>query len=303
MDSRSVLKNGFNNSEGVIFLSGDEIEHTKDVLRMMLKDFNKMARAFDINYSLGGGSALGAIRHGGIIPWDDDIDINISRKDFNKLMQVFDMYKGDKYQLYAPELGEGHGLGCAQIKLKGTVYRSFNELSKKAEDSGVCIDLFVIENTFNNPVLRKLHGYICLGFGYFLTCRKTYQDMRYIKKYVDKSSDAYKMFKKKAIIGSFLRWVSLDKLAKFTVKIYALCKNNNSKYVTVPTGRKHYFGEMYKREILCDTTDAEFDGIKAKVSANSDEYLTQLYGDDYMAIPDSVKIEQHPLMELDFGKY
>ncbi len=303
MDSRSVLKNGFNNNENVIFLSGEDMDHVKDVLRMMLSDFESISQKYSINYTLGGGSALGAVRHGGIIPWDDDVDINIPRRDFNKLLRVMHKYRGKKYTLYCPEIGANHGLGCAQLKLNGTVYKSFNELSKKESDCGICIDLFVIENTYNNVVLRYFHGFLCLIFGYLLTCRKTYEDISYIEDYVDIDSEAYKRFKTKARIGGLVKFISLDHLGKLTAKVYSMCTDDNSQYVTVPTGRKHFFGELYHRPILCESRRIVFDNVETNVTKYSEEYLSTLYGKDYMVIPKEGKHEQHPLMGLDFGKY
>ena len=63
---------------------------------------------------------------------------------------------GDRYELLTPEQTRQHGLSMSQIKKKGTVYRSYNELSK--EDPGISIDLFVIENTYDKPLQRNLHG-------------------------------------------------------------------------------------------------------------------------------------------------
>ena len=303
MDSRSYLKKGFDDAEKLVRLSNDDMSRLHNVLLMMLRDFDKLCFRYGIKYSLGGGSVLGAVRHGGIIPWDDDVDINISRDDYNKLRRVISRYSGNKYSLYAPELGGGHGLACSQIKLNGTVYRSFNELTKDDKDCGVCIDLFVIENTYNNPIIRRIHGFLCLFLGYLLTCRKTYQDYNKIKNYLNKDSQAYKLFRIKALIGSLIRGLDLDKLARFTAKIYALCQDSRSKYVTVPTGRKHFFGEMYKREVLCDIKKVKFGEIETYIPIKHNEYLRNLYGDNYMELPEERDRESHPLMEFDLGRY
>ena len=300
-DSRNNQKNAFN-SKKLVYLSESDIKHMQRVLIMMLKDFDHITRKFGIKYTLGGGSALGAVRHGGIIPWDDDVDVNIPRKDYDRLVKAFKSYKGKKYSLYIPGKSRRHGVAHAQLKLNGTVYKSFNELSKSDDDSGICIDLFVIENTYDNIELRCMHGILCLGFGYLLTSRKTYQDYHILKNYLDRSSTSYKSFKIKSIVGGLIKWIDIDDLTRATIKVYSMCKNDKSRYVTVPTGRKHFFGEMYPREVLVDSKRSEFNGIQTSTLVCSDDYLLHLYGADYMSIPKGEK-EQHPLMKLDFGSY
>ena len=85
-----MRKKGFENSEGVIHIDQKTLKKIQHVLLDMLKEVIQVFQKYDIQYSMSGGSVLGAIRHHGFIPWDDDIDLNMPRKDFEALKKVFD---------------------------------------------------------------------------------------------------------------------------------------------------------------------------------------------------------------------
>lgn len=298
-DARTMFKIEFTKSKDVHILTDEELKRLQAVELDILKDFLKVVEENHIPYTLSGGSVLGTIRHGGFIPWDDDVDINMTRASYNRFCEVFAETLGTRYELWAPELGHEHGLAHVQIKKKNTVYQSFNELSK--ENNGIYLDVFIVENVPDNALLRKMHGFLCLAVGYMLTCRKTYYDMPYLEKYIGDSQMLRKTLMKKARIGRFFAWLSLDRASKITSRVYSMCRNSKSKYVTIPSGRKHYFGELQLRKDLCETVEKDFAGVTVKIPKGYKNYMEGLYGKDYMTIPPVEAREQHPLMKLDFG--
>ena len=298
-DARTMFKLEFAKSDDVHMLTDEELKRLQNVELNILKDFLKVVEEKKISYTLSGGSVLGTVRHSGFIPWDDDIDINMTRSSYEQFKKIFAETMGGGYELWAPELGHNHGLAHVQIKKKNTVYQSFNELSK--ENNGIYLDIFIVENTPDNKILRKLFGCLCLAAGYLLTCQKTYYDMPYLEKYIGDSQVLRGVLEKKAKIGKLFSWLSLDRASKFTYRVYSMCKNDHSKYVTIPSGRKHYFGEMQLREDLCRTTEKKFEDITVKIPKGYKKYMEGLYGSTYMTIPPVEKREQHPLMKLDFG--
>ena len=300
-DARHLYKSGFKQTRGVRYLEGKELKKFQDYLLSILKDFIEVTQKYGLNYSLGGGSVLGAIRHGGFIPWDDDIDINMPRKDFEKLRRIFDSELGDRYTFCTPEDGKGHGLAHSQIKRKGTIYRSFNELSKPEDQCGIGIDVFVADNVPDNLILRCVHEMLCLFIGFMLTCRKTYEDYHYIVKYLPKANRAKRAFFIKYCMGTIVSLIPLDSLAYFTDRCYGLYKDDRSKYVSFISGRKHYRGEMYRRTDLCRFVKKDFEGIVVNIPIGYKTYCKKLFGYDYLELPPENERESHPLMELRYN--
>jgi len=295
-DNFKVYKNGI---KGALEIDDATLHKLQHFLLDILCELDEVFKRNNVEYSLSGGSVLGAVRHQGFIPWDDDLDLNMTRANYEKMKLIFDKELGNKYILCAPELGNKHGMACVQIKKKGTQYASFNELSKA--DSMIGIDIFVMENVPNNSLLRKLYGYLCLASGYLLTCRKTCEDFDLIVPYVE-SQELLKIMKRKKRIGKLFSFISLDNIAKFTNKIYSLCKNNESTHISIMSGKKHYFGEMFLREDLARFTNKKFADQEFMIPQNYDVYLKRLYGNDYMVEPPVADREVHPIYKLDFGK-
>ncbi|WP_049945699.1 LicD family protein [Butyrivibrio sp. LC3010] len=299
-DRRHFFKTGFRGAPGTFELSDEQLKELQKTLLEMLKDFIKVFEEEKIFYTLSGGSVLGAIRHKGFIPWDDDIDLNMPRKDFEHLKEVFHKRLGDKYVLCGPECGRGYGMSHVQIKKKRTTYKAFNELTMK--DTGIFIDIFILENTYDNPVKRKIHGMLCLALGYILTCRKTAEDWEALKPYLSVNEVLREAFEKKMKFGKLFKWLSLDKVAKCVIYWYSYCGLEDSRLVCIPSGRKHYFGEMYKREDMCQSKNAVFEGLDVRIPKGTKTYMEILYGPDYMQIPKEEDREIHSAVALDFDK-
>ncbi len=302
-DGFELVKKTLSESDRTVLLSPKQREELQQTLLHMLWDFIDVCEKNHIRYSLSGGSVLGSIRHKGFIPWDDDIDINMPRKSFECLKKIFDRELGENYILDAPECSRAYGRSLVQFKKKNTLYRIFNNLDEQKNRCGICIDIFVLENVPDHPLLRKLHGTVCLGMGYLLNCRKVVEYLPPLAKLLQDEALLERCFHTKRLVGTCLKWIPLDLLTKLTYAVYSLCRNDHSAYVTIPSGRGHYFGEMAERDDMCRYVKGQFCGRTVSLPKGYDRYMHRLYGPgDYMIPPPEGDREMHPIIEYQNGK-
>lgn len=292
----SILKKLNLDSDKFVVLEGEVLQEYQRYLLEMAKDIISVCEENDICYHLTGGTALGAVRHHGFIPWDDDMDIDILGKDYDRFIDGFVRKFGKKYWIHTWKTPE-YGLTFTKVRLKGSICRTREDLYN--DECGFYIDISCIENVPDNIILRKLHGVICMGMGFLLSCRNFYKNRKLMIEIAEHNTELKGIFLLKICIGFLLGWCSIQKLASVTHAIYSCCTNNQSTYVSVPSGRKHYFGEMYLRSSFVESVDKKFEGQEWKIPKDWEGYLRHMYG-DYMVIPDEKEREKHVVMEVKF---
>lgn len=279
-------------------VSEDDLKKMQDILLEMARDIIGVCEDHGFYYVLGGGSALGAVRHRGFIPWDDDIDLNMRRKDIDPFVQVMKEKYSDKYWIRSPGTTEGHGLLFVQVRKKGTSVKTRDDF--RNEECGVCVDIFPIENTWDNPLMRFIHMAGCYYYGFLVSCRKFYRDREFLLSLSKGIPDVDIAFRIKIAIGFLAAWRSLDRWVVKADRWYSLCRDEHSKDVVIPSGRKH-FRDLYPRDAVCAKTEMDFENIKAACPKDYDIYLSKLYG-DYMAEPAPDELETHIYYEpFDLG--
>ncbi len=282
-------------SKSAIELTPEQLKNLQLTLNRELADIDACCKRHGLTYELGGGSCLGAVRHHGFIPWDDDIDLNMPRSDHDLFVKFFREEYGDRYWVHTPRETEGYGLLLSRVLLKGTSVRTREDFHNK--ECGAFIDIFVIENTYDQELLRRLHGLGCMAFGFIQSCRKFYRDRRPLMELINTATEGDRLqyrrvFRIKIFLGFLFSFRSLDAWTRSADQWYSRCHNGHSKYVTIPSGKGHFFRECYLREDVCKTVPMEYDGTIRQVPGNYDLYLRRMYG-KYMEIPQKKDLEKH----------
>ena len=278
-------------------MTGEERSRLQDAVLSITKDITALCGRHGIQYSLGGGSALGAVRHHGFIPWDDDIDLNVERRYLDPLCDLVEQEMGDRYSVCRPGITDQYYSSFVQIHAKGTLCRE--DLHTPDALCGIKIDVFPYDNTFGSGFLRFLHGIACDGISFVLSCMRMSMFRKEYLKLTHSNAEASKTIRVKALIGMFFTGTP-QALMRFAQRIYRLCPDEESYYVSCPTGRGHFFGEIRPRAGLRKTVKVPYEDTEFSVTKDVRAYLKMLYGPDYMALPPEEEREQHVLYELRF---
>lgn len=299
MENTNKTMQKLHNKE-LVELTENDIKKIQKVILEIIKDLDRIFKENGIRYYLGGGSALGSIRHQGFIPWDEDMDINMPRKDCEKLVELFKNNEeiNRKYYLCENSYDNEFDVNYLRIKLKGTSFKEY--LYKDYSKDGIFIDIFPVENMFNNAILRKLHG-ILVTMNLFICSAVRISKKK--EKYLSFMGDSKytKTIKTKSFIGKLFSFFSLNRWLRISKKIMSLCKNENSKYISVPTGKRHFFGEMYEREDIFPVKYKKFENIELPVANKNEKYMSKMFG-DYMKIPKPEDREKHFICEWNIGE-
>ena len=278
----------------MIELKQNELNDIKRVELEILKEISRICKKYKLKYSLTGGTLLGAVRHKGFIPWDDDIDIVMPYEDYIKFLKYAETEMSKKFYIDNIYTDKYFGyLPMSKVMAHNTEMLEIPAEKCKAK-SGIFVDIFPLYNTSNKSWIRKLDFKIVQRLSKNLRCRNGYKyNQSTIKSFIYSiRSVLYKL------VPLVLFKISFDFIIKRNLK------NNNSKYVASYAGVYGVEKEIIPREWFDEYIDIEFENNKFSSMKLWDPYLKNHYG-DYMKLPPAEKrIPHHFLLKYknDFFK-
>lgn len=276
----------------------EELQQLHHILLDMMNDITDVCQENNIPWILTGGSALGAVRHKGFIPWDDDIDLSMFREGFEQFKAVFPGKYSDKYELKLPG-DKGYLYHFPKIYRKNTIAQNI----QSAQDTHECIsaDIFIMENASNNKVVRTVHGLLCTALLMVVSVMRMKRCKHNLLKYGANSKQLCAAVKRRAFFSKFFGFLTLEQWLRISDEAFSLCKDTSSKCIVIPSGNGHFFGELFLREKMHTVAQVNFEGNQYFVPEDSDYYLRIRYGDGYMKIPPESDKEQHAFIRFDLG--
>lgn len=255
-------------------MNGNYIDLTelKRIQLDMLVDIDRFCRANNIRYSLAYGTLLGAIRHGGYIPWDDDIDICMPRPDYERFISTYSGCHGC-YKCYSTKTSHEYMLPFAKVSDERTV---LCETLYEKDEFGIYIDVFPVDAMGEKKQIFK-----SIWLNRFLNTKKAVLGHRSLKKDII---------------------LALGKVVLYPISISKVL----SAMETVAS--KYRFGDTLTCEIFCSSTvereivptsfflnynDISFEGIQFLAVREFDGYLTALYGDWRELPPVEKRVSTH----------
>ena len=264
----------------------------------ILYDFDQLCRKHGIKYFGCGGTAIGVVRHGGFIPWDDDIDIAMTGKDYDKFLKVAQLPEyTDKYKLVNAETVPSYPLMTSRWCKRGTKFKE-ESLSHIKEEMGIFLDIFCFDNIPDNEFMMKIHAWRCWFWGKLLI-------LYWLDTPVLYDSGIIKTIE---LIGCKAAHQILHFLPVSPSFLYSKAKKVTTEFENKKTKRVNYLHDpkpcmsiMNKSDIF-PLTRMKFDNITVSEPRNIHAYLSQRYGEGYMTLPPENKRHNHPPYELDFGE-
>ena len=263
----------------------NELQHLQKVILSIVKDIDELCRKNGIEYYLFGGSAIGAVRHHGFIPWDDDLDIVMDFKNYEKFIKVC-REQLDTHKYYFQEGMVDWPALYSKVRLKGTLFEETESYGDDNNQKGIFVDVFRLENTPNSSVLKKWQYFCGKCLLSYCLLERGYKNATFKKKFLMCLSVPLKM--------SFLRSFFKRQMTKYNKldTVYYGCFGARFKY-------KNCF---YKKEWFSNPVYVPFEDTHLPVPEQYDELLTHIYGDYMTPPPINEQVGWH-LTGVDFGEY
>ena len=238
------------------------VKNRQEELLVMIKDLDLFLTSHNISYSLCGGSLLGAIRHNGFIPWDDDIDIMMDRTNYNKLLALINLDE----EIIINKSGYSF---CFNLWI--CRFQHFVEKKKWATST---IDIFVMDKHPNNYIVAKFKEYLikfCQGI--------MHESLKF-------NSKKLSFINKTCLIVTYCLGKFIPTDYKLNVYNYVsqLANNKKNRFLTGYTDSYNLLTLKYSSDLFKKIELHKFENIKLPITVEYDNYLSTQYG-NYMILP------------------
>lgn len=234
----------------------------------IMKYIDSICRKHGIIYYIMGGTALGAVRHEGFIPWDDDLDIFMTPSQYKKFKKAFEKEADTNFVIQEWNVIPEY-LEYAKVRMNGTTFIENVYKDRKDMHHGIYVDIMILHKVPNNPVIQKL----------------VYFESKFVTLYALSQRNWNPKTKLQSFVLKSLKYMPCKLMAKISYKSIYKYDNlsNNYKYCYWITPAKFKNG-LFDASFFESTTEIVFEDTKLMCSSKIKDYLQYRYG-DYMVLP------------------
>lgn len=262
----------------------------KDEL-LIMDEIDRVCHKEKLTYFLTAGTLLGAVRHGGMIPWDDDIDIAMPREDFEKFVNISHKKMKDKFYLDYYTTNKKYAKSYAKVRLKNTYFKE--SYITKNIDWEIWVDIFPLDNISKYDYKELIKNKKKINHCDFILANK----------YLINISDC------KTIKGKLLYIISKIIPTKIALKKrnkFMTMHNNSNNNIYINYGSQYSVEKQtHEKDKYFPTKKIKFEDRKYDVPNDIDYVLKKIYGNNYMELPPKEKRISHDPLCIKFsdGEY
>lgn len=247
-------------------------KHEAQILLLdLFIELQEQCTAAGVQYYAVAGTLLGSIRHGGFIPWDDDIDVVIMREDYDRLVNHLEKNLGEDYCVVTRENSPYY-------------YQEYPKLcykNRQGVPSELAVDIFVYDAT--DISRKKLRAFQDKSL-HFLYAVKRYKVQKRNGEELSIDNNA-----ERALVGAVAAITPYSVVEKAFNKIIRMSGSDNKEYITNWGSHYHYEKATYSRSVFGKPQQLMFEGIEMDVPEKYEVFLLQTYGRNYMQLPPEEK--------------
>ena len=252
------------------------IRDIQNILLDIYKIVDEICRRHNWTLFLTGGSVLGAVRHQGFIPWDDDMDLALPREDYEEFAKIAQEEFPDYLKLVW--MKRPHHYRIVDSRYEVQLNEVYQQAINEGEKSFVSVDLQPFDGVSQYKLLEFLHGVRVMFY------RAAYKMCNFQKVRIESTRPKWEL-----ILIAVLKKVSFlftkeEKLKQKFDKAAKKYNYKNSKYIADFVG-KYIFRDIYPKSWWEPGIMVAFEGVQVRIPSEYDKYLSRIYG-DYMKIPD-----------------
>jgi len=267
-----------------------ELLRVHELELVIAEEIKRLCTKHHISYFMIAGTLLGAVRHGGFIPWDEDMDFGMTRKNYDRFVRICQKeLDSSRFFLQTMETDPGYTYAFAKIRLLGTVFTEALAKDSKAAN-GIFVDIFPFDHVPKNRLCEKLHE------------RERYLWKNMLAARLGYGNGAGRSRILRAALFLVSRILPADFIRARKKIAFTRYNNKPASRLVTAEGSYRYMKEKIPVRYIRNLIMMPFENTEFPAFAEFELYLGSMYG-DYMKLPPEDQRNKHNILGVDFGPY